>query len=214
MNRKEEEEASFQSPMVKTQMFWVRCVCAKRRTKLWKREKERTVRTGIHTRQIKPGRTGAPLLGKGQLDCPFHPLLTHHCNSFLLPRVCNASQLLLTTGALIPFHEVWGYPQPITLCTCVPFIALSKSSSLNSASLLSPQAWSSGPEIQDTKTHSSYKKTQGRSFPREAHVASPWAGMGLLSACSKSAVKISWFKGKPLWPMNYRKGRASVVKRQ
>lgn len=139
MNRKEEEEASFQSPMVKTQMFWVRCVCAKRRTKLWKREKERTARTGIHTRQIKPGRTGAPLLGKGQLDCPFHPLLTHHCNSFLLPRVCNASQLLLTTGALIPFHEVWGYPHPVTLCTCVPFIALSKSSSLNSASLLSPK---------------------------------------------------------------------------
>lgn len=137
--------------MGKTQMYWVRCVCVNRRTKWW--EKGRTVWTGIHMRQVKPGRAGAPLLGKGQLDCPFHPLLTHHCNSFLLPRVCNASQLFLTTGALIPFHEVWGYPQPVTLCTHVPFIALSKSSSLNSASLLSPQAWSSGPEItghQDT----------------------------------------------------------------
>lgn len=178
------------------------------------KERERKNSPNWNTHEADKARKNRSTIAWQRPAGPFHPLLTHHCNSFLLPRVCNASQLLLTTGALIPFHEVWGYSQPVTLCTCVPFIALSKSSSLNSASLLSPQAWSSGPEIQDTKTHSSYKKTQGHSFPREAHVASPWAGMGLLSACSKSAVKISWFKGKPLWPMNYRKGRASVVKRQ
>lgn len=175
-------------------MYWERCACVKRkrRTKWWKREKGRTVQTAF-TRQVKPGRAATSLPSKGQLDCPFHPLPSHHSNSFLLPRVCSASQLFLSAGALVLSR---GYPQPVPLCTCGSFIALLKGSSLNFASLLSPQAWSSGPEIHDTKRHSSYKKKQGHSFPREAHVASPWAGMRLLSACSKSAVKNLLIQGK------------------
>lgn len=100
----------------------------------YERQKGRTVQTAIHTAihtgQAKAGRAGTPLLGKGQLDFLFHPLPSHHSNSFLLPRVCNASQLLLTT---CPFHEGWGYPQPVPLCTHGSFIVFKKGSSLNSA---------------------------------------------------------------------------------
>lgn len=195
--------------MGRTEMYWERCVCGKRkrRTKWWK--KGRTVQTGIHTRQVKPGRAGTSLLGKGQLDCPFHPLPSHQSNYFLLSRGCNGSQVFLTTGVLILSR---GYPQPVPLCTCGYFISLLKGSSFNFASLptsLIIRSWNT--RHQETLK---LQKKQGHSFPREAHVASPWAGMRLLSACSKSVVKISWFKGKSPWLWITGKGRARVVKRQ
>lgn len=62
------------------------------------------------------------------------PPPNHYCNSFLLPRICNASLLFLTAGVLIPSCKAWGCPQPVPLCTHGSFTPLSKAASKGTSS--------------------------------------------------------------------------------